>query len=455
MFCRGTEGIRTAPSAARHRRGGAFARTALLGMVLVALASGARAQVNSPYSNYGFGDLQPQAYAWARGMGHLEAGLIDPSILNLGNPASYGWINRAALDLGIDGGVHTLRDDATGATNRSGNGSISHLALGLPVWKNRMGLTLGLTPYSRVSYALRQEVVRDSTIGLERLDYEGNGTLYKAHVGLGGRWKNLSAGVNASFLFGTLNYARFVTFLDTLTEGAYSTQATRSESVRDVVFDGGLAYRVDFPGDLELNLGVTGRLNTPVSATERVRYTTLLIGAAGVAVKDSVPTGQPGTASSSLPAQLALGFTLRQNFRRVDDPLWRVGAEFRRSWWSGFTDLRGNDVFTDAWEVRAGGEFTPGDRPDNNRRPLDYRFGFRYGEGYLAFDGQPLTEFGMTFGLGIPVSYGYGPQRASKIQVALEYGQRGSDAFYTESFLRGSLGFTLSDSFWFLRSKIN
>jgi hypothetical protein len=86
---------------------------------------------------------------------------------------------------------------------------------------------------------------------------------------------------------------------------------------------------------------------------------------------------------------------------------------------------------------------------------MDFRFGFRYGQGYLAFENEPLTEFGITFGVGLPVSSGFAPQRSSKIHLSLEYGQRNSDLFFSESFFRGTLGFSLSDSFWFLRSKIN
>ncbi len=60
------------------------------------------AQVNSPYSNYGFGDLLPQQFSWSRGMGGISAGLIDGAILNIDNPASYAWINRAVLDLYLE-----------------------------------------------------------------------------------------------------------------------------------------------------------------------------------------------------------------------------------------------------------------------------------------------------------------------------------------------------------------
>jgi hypothetical protein len=388
-------------------------------------------------------------------MGGISAGLIDGSILNIDNPASYAWINRTVLDLGLEGSILNLKDNNTEATTRSGNGNISHMALGLPLWKNRIGMTLGLTPFSRVSYLLQQEVIRDSLIGRERLDYEGNGGLYKAHVGVGGRWRNFAVGANASFLFGSLDYARFVSFLDTLSDGAYSTQVIRSERVRDVLFNGGIAYRFDLPNDLELNVGASGRLKTRVTGSEDIEYVTLLIGATGIAIKDSISSRGNGAVGVDLPAELAIGFTLRQSYRQVDDPLWRVGIDYRRAWWTGFTDFRDQTNFTNAWSFRIGGEITPGDRPDNNRRPLDYRLGFRYGSGYLAFDNQPLTEFGMTFGLGIPVSYGYGPQRNSKINLSLEYGQRNSDQFFSESFFRGTLGFTLSDSFWFLRSKIN
>jgi hypothetical protein len=414
---------------------------------------GAQAQENSPYSSFGIGDLSPREFAWSKGMGSISAALFDPGILNFVNPASYAYINKANFDVGIYGNLLNITDGTETVT--TGNGSLSHLAFGFPLWKQRLGIGFGLLPFSRVQYNIRQEQIRDPQIGLEALDFQGNGTLYEAMMGLGYRTKGFSVGFNTGFLFGTIDNARFVSFIDTLVEGAYSTRALRSDRFRGLVFDAGIGYRVDLPNDLKLDFGATSRLNTRINGTENIEYITVVLSNNLQQLKDSVVSIDNGEADIRLPLDFSFGVTLRQGYRQVDDPLWRLGLEFQSTRWSGFEGIADNEPFTDSWKIKAGGEFTPADRPDNNSRPLDYRLGFQYGKGNLTFDGKAINEFGISFGFGIPVSYSSGAQRNSKINLSMEIGQRSSPSFYTETFYKGSISFTLNDSFWFLKSKVN
>jgi hypothetical protein len=435
MFCRGIR-----------------AQCSILLLALLPL-SGLRAQENSPYSNFGIGDLLPREFVWSKAMGGISAGLFDPAILNRANPASYAYLNRTNLDIGVYGNLLNIADAEETIT--TGNGSLSHLVFGFPVWKQRLGISAGLVPFSRVQYNIRQEQIRDPAIGLEILDFQGTGTLYEAYLGAGYRVKGFSAGFNAGYLFGTINNARFVTFADTLVEGAYSTRALRTNRFRGLVLDGGIGYRVDLPNDLKLDLGAHARLNTRINGQENIEYITVVLGGSNQQLKDSVVNVDAGQSDIRLPLEFSAGFSFRQGYRQIDDPLWRVGADILLARWSGFEGFVEDEPFTDSWKIKVGGEFTPADRPETNSRPLDYRLGFQYGKGNLIFDGEPVNEFGITFGFGIPVSYQYAPQRNSRINLSLEIGQRSHPAFYTETFYRASVSFTLSDSFWFLKSKVN
>ncbi len=428
----------------------AFLATCALALNPVLVALG---QENSPYSNFGLGDIAPREFAWSKAMGGISACLFDPSILNYANPASYAYINKANFDVGVYGNLLTISDQSETIT--TGNGSLSHLAFGFPLWKQRLGLSLGLVPYSRVQYNIRQEAVRDPDIGLEILDFQGTGTLYNAYLGLGYRKSNFSVGFNAGYLFGTINSARFVTFADTLVEGAYSTRALRSNSLSGIVLDGGIGYRVDLPNDLKLDFGATTRLNNRINGRERVEYITVVLGGSLQQLKDSVVGVDNGITKVKLPLEFSIGASLRQGYRQIDDPLWRLGVDFVTARWSGYEGLVPDEPFTDSWKIKAGGEFTPADNQETNARPLDYRLGFQYGKGNLIFDGKPLQEYSVSFGFGIPVSIQYGPQRNSKINLSMEIGKRSSEAAYTENFYKGSISFTLNDSFWFIKSKVN
>jgi hypothetical protein len=429
-------------------------RAALIALFLP--LGGALAQENSPYSSFGIGDLQPKQFAWSRAMGGISAGLFDPNILNFANPASYAYLNKASLDVGLYGNVVTLSDPAgEQASTTTGNGSLSHMAFGFPVWKQRLGLSLGLMPFSRVQYNIRQELIRDPNIGLEILDFQGTGTLYEAYGGMGFRAGNFSVGANTGFVFGTINNARFITFADTLVDGAYSTRALRANRFRGLVLDAGLGYRFELRNELNLDVGATARLNNRINGRENIDYITLILGGGIQQLKDSVVSVDNGQADIRLPLELSAGFVFRQGYRQIDLPQWRAGADFETVRWSEFEGFQSDEPFTDSWRVRAGGEFTPADRPDNNSRPWDYRLGFQYSEGKLLVNSSQLTEFGISFGLGIPMSYQYAPQRSSRFNVSLEVGQRSIAGLFTETFYRGSLSFSLNDSFWFIKSRIN
>lgn len=429
----------------------------LLGVVglCMLLISGLQlsAQENSPFSRFGIGDILEDDFIAGRGMGGISTGLFDRNTLNIANPASYAYLQRTTFDFGIYGNV--LRLDDGSEINSSGNGSLTHLAFGFPVIRNKMGLSVGLVPFSRTQYNIQDfEVSADTLLG--RLDYEfrGEGALYDIYIGAGYRWNGFSVGVNASYLFGTIDRSRFLSFPDV--DGSYSTRAITANSVGGLVFDLGAGYRVDFPNDLDLNIGVTGRLQTNVGGRENVEWTTVqLIDNGALFFKDSVTVTELRDNGITLPAEFSAGFTLRQGYRSIDDPLWRIGVDFSMGQWSNFEGFDSEQPFVNSWKIQAGFEVTPVDNAETNGRPVDLRAGFQYGKSNLSFDGQDLSEFGITIGLGVPISLGTAQQRNSKLNFAFTAGQRGNSSVFTETFYRGTIGFTFSDSFWFLKSKVN
>ena len=60
------------------------------------------AQLNSPYSRYGVGNLVSQANLANRGMGGISAAYTDPTSINTINPASYSDLVYSTLDIGLE-----------------------------------------------------------------------------------------------------------------------------------------------------------------------------------------------------------------------------------------------------------------------------------------------------------------------------------------------------------------
>ena len=81
---------------------------------------------------------------------------------------------------------------------------------------------------------------------------------------------------------------------------------------------------------------------------------------------------------------------------------------------------------------------------------VTYRAGLKFIDGALEVNGQDIKDFGINFGLSIPVG------RISKANIGLELGQRGLSDFglIKENYLNLMIGVSLND-LWFIRSMYN
>ena len=81
---------------------------------------------------------------------------------------------------------------------------------------------------------------------------------------------------------------------------------------------------------------------------------------------------------------------------------------------------------------------------------MTYRAGFKYINGGLEVNQQDIKDFGINFGLGIPVG------RLSKADFGVEFGQRGTNDFglIKENYLNFMIGVSLND-LWFIKSMYN
>ena len=78
-----------------------------------------------------------------------------------------------------------------------------------------------------------------------------------------------------------------------------------------------------------------------------------------------------------------------------------------------------------------------------------YRAGFRYENTGLVIKDKSIEDYGMNFGLGLPLGY-------SKIDLGFEIGVRGTQYYnlIRENYFNISVGLSLSDK-WFKKRKID
>src|ERR1035437_11091001 len=166
--------------------------------------------INSPYSRFNIGTLQPEGSFRSLGMGGVGTAMRDNSSIYFTNPASYSSLDTMSFvfDFGIDYG----RNYISGATSKYSSDDIDfhHLIMGFPLSKG-WGLAAGIVPVSSGYYKITNTVTSsdpgyDPSIGEYSINHEGDGGITKIFIGSGIMiGKHLSIGANLNFLTGQLS----------------------------------------------------------------------------------------------------------------------------------------------------------------------------------------------------------------------------------------------------------
>ena len=172
---------------------------------------------NSPYSIYGLGIINYRMSTLNRGMSGTGIAVRDGFNLNYVNPASYGSIASPVSSV-FEMGFYVEQNDyrTTDLSESRTNGSLSNINYWfkfLPQWSS----TVGLTPFSSVSYNIN---TTRRLGGISEVDYryEGDGTISRLYWGNGfSISKNLSLGLNISYMFGTISRRESVNTLNQAT----------------------------------------------------------------------------------------------------------------------------------------------------------------------------------------------------------------------------------------------
>ncbi|HNY14474.1 MAG TPA: hypothetical protein PKI12_02960, partial [Bacteroidales bacterium] len=214
--------------------------------------------INSPLARYNLGLIEPAGSF--RSLGMAGTGLAARDNLNVFylNPASYSAIdtNSFVFDFGIDYGINLVSN----GTNKdlSEDLNFDHFMIAFPIKKN-WGLAMGLIPFSNGYYNISEQVSAEDTdplIGEYTAYHNGSGGFTNFFLGTGVNIaKNLSAGANMSFIFGSINRYNEFDFADYYY--TFQTNMTDKFQITGIGFDAGLQYFRDLKKDYFLNLGTS------------------------------------------------------------------------------------------------------------------------------------------------------------------------------------------------------
>ncbi len=448
-------------------------------VVLAMAGTFAQAQEISPYSRFGMGDITSPDFAASRSLGGLSAAYRSPFNINFANPASYSQLSFVTFEIGVQANNRWLTTQNNSYT--AGDGFLDYLALAFPFRKNGT-LSVGLVPYSSMRYDLQSNHTDSSGANFTRL-YSGRGRTYDLYAGYSHivfqkdtnytLLQNLSLGANVAYRFGQMRYGEVLTLADNNT--SLSARRNATLRVNDLVVTVGAQYRLCLncpvtPEDsvaLKASLDAAGKTvekwqpiyitfgaygGTPSNFNSNVSsvFDRFVVSGSNVTTLDTISSTDGEKIKLKMPAQFGFGAMIG------NDVKWNIGLDFKYTLWDGFNGISDNNPLKNSFRVGGGIEYRPNIEGRGFVRRTQYRVGGYYDSGYLDINGQNISEFGMTLGLGIPLrplNKGF-----DQVNIGLAAGSRGttSSGLLQETFVKVSVGILLNSAGadrWFVKRK--
>ena len=126
------------------------------------------------------------------------------------------------------------------------------------------------------------------------------------------------------------------------------------------------------------------------------------------------------------------------------------GSDVTLGNWSSLKIFDVNQNLQNTFDFSVGGAITPDfNAVGNYLKNIEYRLGFNYNKSYINIIGEDINQMSLSVGFGLPL-----PKTKSKINLALELGQRGTlnSGLIQERYIGVHAGFNFCDK-WFIQSK--
>jgi hypothetical protein len=276
--------------------------------------------------------------------------------------------------------------------------------------------------------------------------YSGEGGLHQAFVGVGTRvTKSLSAGVNASYLWGSISR----TVVTGGSNNIYSLTKFYDASVS--------SYKLDFGVQWEQPLNRKDVLT--IGAIVGVGHT--LGGEASMTIVNSSTGFRGDTISNAfeLPMSYGLGLSYRHGYNLL------VAADVTLQKWGSVkmpadvSGSGGNTIYDkqsgllkDRTRLSAGVDWTPNPVSRSYYNRVHYRIGAGYSTPYYKIKGgDGPKELSVTAGFGLPIQNSY--NNRSVLNISAQWVHTSAKDLITENSFRINIGLTFNER-WFMKWKV-
>lgn len=396
---------------------------------------------SSPYSFFGIGEETVQKTVEEITMGRIGTAFNSEYKYSFTNPASLSYLQRTNYLIG--GEYKGLRiNDGTEAGAASST-SLSYFALGIPL-SRRAGMSLGIMPQTSVGYSLLEEFTNNEEELIAINSFQGEGGTNRVFMGFGYRLPyNISLGVETAYVFGNIEN-RLLNQRDAVQR---ATMHKTTATVKGITAKAGVQYHKNLNNNLTLKTGAVLSFQNNLS-TEGNEYLYSIDNISNIPKDTIVNSGFSTTVIKPLNTQLGVGIGQENK--------WYAGVEysFRNKLEYSDAVLSSNAKvnYVPSNYVGFGGYYLPNINSISSYwERVSYMAGAHFSNTGLEVNGETINEFGISFGVGLPIS-----KQLSNLNAGIEFGKRGKlkNSLIKENYINFRLSLTLSDK-WFRKKTIN
>jgi len=412
----------------------------IVAMVLSVMTAGelhGQMSTNSPFTRYGYGQLEDGGFSRTQSMGGTSIAIYSPLHINPLNPATYTSTDSTTFlfEVGVSGLLSNFKSGD--ATKNTFTGKLDYVALQSPITK-WLGLSVGLLPYSYVGYNYNTndsiELPGTSTKQFYAQSFQGSGGINQVYLGLTfNLFDYVTFGANGYYMFGNLNHYRTMEYT-TSNINNYQTIVRSQQHISNFNVRFGLQYHQPIGKSHLLTLGAIYEFQSPLQGDyEMLKY--------GV---DTLSANTKSGEYFEMPQMWGVGIAYEYKKRltlSADFAMYEFGKAL-------FEGNRG--TLADRMKVAFGAEYI---HNPLGRRYVDrmwWRIGANYRNSYIKMDDGQTNDFSITLGVGFPLK-----TSRTIIHFNFEYGNIGSQQYtkLQENYFKFGLSFSLNEM-WYVKQKI-
>lgn len=405
-----------------------------------------QSEIGLPYSAFGMGQINNVNNIRNKTMGSIGIGTRDYFSINLKNPASYTAFDTTSFlfEGSIVGNYTNLKTETVDEVSTSA--AMGSLLFGFPVthfWRS----SFGLVPYSSVGYSVFDTEPKEN-IGNVEYAFKGKGGLSRFYWGNAIQFlESFSIGVNASYIFGTIDKSHTVSFPDSVF--IINTNELNSVTINDWYVDFGIQYYKKIKRNVGLTVGAVFNPKFDLGAKRSYISRTYFGNVNGIDVfRDTIAFVQEERGKVTAPMGVGAGFSLNRPNH------WLVGFDYKFDQWKEYKHFGVSDSLTNSHSFNIGGQIIPNYSSITYSNRIDYRLGMKFSRSYLKLRGEQLNTFGITFGVGLPLRSVAVRGSRSMINLGVELGRMGTvgNGLIQENYANVYIGLAIYE-WWFFKRR--